>query len=49
MLNISACNDRKRKSSEFAETCLEKFVKTDQVFLFLAGFRYLKPLCALLY
>ena len=33
-----AYNDRKRKSSEFSETCLEKFVKSHQVNLFLAGF-----------
>ena len=34
----SACNERKRISSKFAETCLEKFVKSNQFSLFLAGF-----------
>ena len=39
-------NDRKRKSSDFAETCLEKFVKSRQVNLFLAGFSHIEPQCA---
>ena len=31
----------------FAETCSEKFVKTHQVNLFLAGFSHLVPLCCI--
>jgi hypothetical protein len=37
-----------RHQVNLLKTCLEKFVKSNQVFLFLAGFNYLKPLCALL-
>ena len=40
----SAWNDQKWKSRESAETCLEKFVKSLQVNLFLADFSNLKPL-----
>ena len=36
-------NDRKRKSSDFAESCLEKFVKSRQSNLFLADFNHLEP------
>ena len=31
----------------FAETCLEKFVKTHQVNLFWAGFSHLVPVCCI--
>ena len=40
------CKDRKQKLWESAETCLEKFVKSHQVNLFLVGFSDLEPLCA---
>ena len=43
----SACNREKRKSTEFSKTSLEKFVKSNRVNLFLAGFSHLDPLCAL--
>ena len=43
ILNIMP-NDRKRKISVLAETCLEKSVKPQQVNIFLADFSYLKPL-----
>ena len=43
ILNIMR-NDRKRKISVLAETCLEKSVKPQQVNIFLADFSYLKPL-----
>ena len=39
-------NDRKRKSVDFAETFLEKFVKSRQMNLFLAGFNHSEPQCA---
>ena len=42
----SACTNRKRKSSEFVETCLTKYVKSHQVILLLAGFSYLELLCS---
>ena len=41
----SACNDRKRKLFESAESCLKIFVKSHQVNLFLACFSHLEPLC----
>ena len=41
----SARYDRKRKLCESAETSLEKFVKSLQENLFLAGFSHMKPLC----
>ena len=43
ILNVMR-NDRKRKFSELAETCLAKSVKPQQVNIFLADFSYLKPL-----
>ena len=47
LTNWCARNDRERKSSEFTKTCLEKFVKSHHVNLFLAGFSYLEPTCVL--
>ena len=41
----SEWNDRKRKLCQSAETCLEKFMKSLQVNLFLADFIHLGPLC----
>jgi hypothetical protein len=38
--------DWKRKLWESAETCLEKFVKSHQMNLFLVDFSNLEPLCA---
>ena len=38
--------ERKRKLCESIETCKEKFVKSHQVNLFLAGFSLLEPQCA---
>ena len=35
-----------RKSFEYAETCMKKFVKSLQVNLFLAGFSRVKPMCS---
>ena len=43
ILNIMP-NDRKRKFSDLAETCLANSVKPQQVNIFLADFSYLKPL-----
>ena len=42
----SACNHRKRKWCKSVEIDLQKFVKSHQVNLFLAGFGHLKPLCS---
>ena len=42
----SACNHWKRKWCKSAAIDLEKFVKSHQVNLFLAGFGHLKPLCS---
>ena len=42
----SICNHRKRKLCKSAESRLKKFVKSQQVNLFLAGLSHLKPLCA---
>ena len=39
ILNMKLMNDRKRKSSKSAETCLEKFVKSHQVNLIFGGFQ----------
>ena len=41
----SACNHRKRKLYKSADINLEKFVKSHQGNLFLAGLSHLKPLC----
>ena len=41
----SACNQRKRKWCKSAAIDLEKFVKSHQVNLFLAGFSHLESLC----
>ena len=40
-----ACNDRKRKSCECTETCLEKHLKWHHVSMILADFSHLEPLC----
>ena len=40
MIKVEAAN-----YSEFAKTCLENFVKSHEVNLFLAGLSYMEPLC----